>query len=227
MRILRGQKEQTIAVKLGKFPSGKELAKVESGKPAEPRHRAGSARPDAWRPAPARQGRRRRSPRSTVLRRRPEGHQVGRRDPRGRRPSVKTPEDVVQRRQGSREARPQGRPAAHQVRRPDALRRRAAQEGLRTRFRSGALIGRGGLLLEQVASLRVLLIGSGLAARPHPMIAREQPAQCAHARARDRRRPGDGAVPAAGRCGRAGTPPTSPATARPASPWRAKAATTC
>ena len=32
--ILRGQKEQTIGVKLGKFPSGKELAKVESGKPA-------------------------------------------------------------------------------------------------------------------------------------------------------------------------------------------------
>jgi serine protease Do len=32
--ILRGQKEQTVGVKLGKFPSGKELAKVESGKPA-------------------------------------------------------------------------------------------------------------------------------------------------------------------------------------------------
>jgi serine protease Do len=32
--ILRGQKEQTVAVKLGKFPSGKELAKVESSKPA-------------------------------------------------------------------------------------------------------------------------------------------------------------------------------------------------
>jgi serine protease Do len=31
VRILRGQKEQTVAVKLGKFPSGKELAKVESG----------------------------------------------------------------------------------------------------------------------------------------------------------------------------------------------------
>jgi serine protease Do len=39
VRILRGQKEQTVAVKLGKFPSGKELAKVESGdnsSPAEP-----------------------------------------------------------------------------------------------------------------------------------------------------------------------------------------------
>jgi serine protease Do len=36
VRILRGQKEQTIAVKLGKFPSGKELAKVESGKPDDP-----------------------------------------------------------------------------------------------------------------------------------------------------------------------------------------------
>jgi serine protease Do len=34
VRILRGQKEQTVAVKLGKFPSGKELAKVETGKPA-------------------------------------------------------------------------------------------------------------------------------------------------------------------------------------------------
>ena len=36
VRILRGQKEQTIAVKLGKFPSGKELAKVESGDKADP-----------------------------------------------------------------------------------------------------------------------------------------------------------------------------------------------
>ena len=36
VRILRGQKEQTIAVKLGKFPSGKELAKVETGKPDDP-----------------------------------------------------------------------------------------------------------------------------------------------------------------------------------------------
>ena len=38
VRILRGQKEQTVAVKLGTFPSGKELAKVESGKsdPAQP-----------------------------------------------------------------------------------------------------------------------------------------------------------------------------------------------
>ena len=32
VRILRGQKEQTISVKLGKFPSGKELARVERGK---------------------------------------------------------------------------------------------------------------------------------------------------------------------------------------------------
>jgi serine protease Do len=34
VRILRGQKEQSIGVKLGKFPSGTELAKVESGAPA-------------------------------------------------------------------------------------------------------------------------------------------------------------------------------------------------
>jgi serine protease Do len=34
VNILRGQKEQSVAVKLGKFPSGKELAKAESGKPA-------------------------------------------------------------------------------------------------------------------------------------------------------------------------------------------------
>ena len=32
VRVLRGQKEQTVAVKLGRFPSGKELAKVETGK---------------------------------------------------------------------------------------------------------------------------------------------------------------------------------------------------
>jgi serine protease Do len=31
VRILRGQKEQSVAVKLGKFPSGNELAKFESG----------------------------------------------------------------------------------------------------------------------------------------------------------------------------------------------------
>jgi serine protease Do len=39
VRVLRGQKEQSIAVKLGKFPTGKELAKVESGKsdPVEPK----------------------------------------------------------------------------------------------------------------------------------------------------------------------------------------------
>jgi serine protease Do len=36
VRILRGQKEQTVAVKLGKFPSGKELARVESGGEASP-----------------------------------------------------------------------------------------------------------------------------------------------------------------------------------------------
>jgi serine protease Do len=37
VRILRGQREQTVAVTLGKFPSGKELAKVESGSsPAKP-----------------------------------------------------------------------------------------------------------------------------------------------------------------------------------------------
>ena len=39
----------------------------------------------------------------------------------------------------------------------------------------------------------------------------------AHARACDRRRPGDGPVPAAIACGRAATRPTLPATARPAS----------
>jgi serine protease Do len=35
IQVLRGQREQTIPIKLGKFPSGKELAKVESEK-AEP-----------------------------------------------------------------------------------------------------------------------------------------------------------------------------------------------
>jgi serine protease Do len=32
IRVLRGQKEQTVAVKLGKFPSGKEVAKAEPSK---------------------------------------------------------------------------------------------------------------------------------------------------------------------------------------------------
>jgi serine protease Do len=36
VRILRGQKEQTVPVKLGKFPSGRELAKVESDKSTDP-----------------------------------------------------------------------------------------------------------------------------------------------------------------------------------------------
>ena len=37
--ILRGQKEQNVAVKLGKFPSGKELAKVESRQARRPSRR--------------------------------------------------------------------------------------------------------------------------------------------------------------------------------------------
>jgi serine protease Do len=37
VRILRGQKEQTIVVKLGTFPSGKELAKVEPATKEEPK----------------------------------------------------------------------------------------------------------------------------------------------------------------------------------------------
>jgi serine protease Do len=39
VRVLRGQKEQTVAVKLGKFPSGRELAKAETDKsdPVEPK----------------------------------------------------------------------------------------------------------------------------------------------------------------------------------------------
>jgi serine protease Do len=36
VRILRGQKEQTVSVKLGNFPSGAELAKAEPSKPAPP-----------------------------------------------------------------------------------------------------------------------------------------------------------------------------------------------
>ena len=37
VRILRGQKEQTVAVKLGTFPSGKELARVETPDKADPK----------------------------------------------------------------------------------------------------------------------------------------------------------------------------------------------
>jgi serine protease Do len=36
VRVLRGQKEQTVAVKLGKFPTGKELAKVEGTDKPDP-----------------------------------------------------------------------------------------------------------------------------------------------------------------------------------------------
>jgi serine protease Do len=36
VHVLRGQKEQTIAVKLGQFPTGRELAKVESDSKSEP-----------------------------------------------------------------------------------------------------------------------------------------------------------------------------------------------
>jgi len=36
IHVLRGQKEQTIAVKLGKFPTGKELARLESDSKPEP-----------------------------------------------------------------------------------------------------------------------------------------------------------------------------------------------
>jgi serine protease Do len=36
VRILRGQKEQTVSIKLGKFPSGQELAKAEGPSKPEP-----------------------------------------------------------------------------------------------------------------------------------------------------------------------------------------------
>src|SRR5262249_7448555 len=40
IQVLRGQKEQTIGVKLGKFPSGKELARVESENKPDPQGNA-------------------------------------------------------------------------------------------------------------------------------------------------------------------------------------------
>ena len=131
--ILRGQKEQTVGVKLGKFPSGKELAKVESGKPApEPQatemDQLGLSVAPGSRP---RQGRRGGHQCRQCLRRRPEGHQVGRRDPGDRSLGGEEPRGRRQRRQGGRQARAQGRADAHQVGQRDALRGRAAQEELR------------------------------------------------------------------------------------------------
>ena len=138
MRILRGQKEQTVNVKLGKFPSGKELAKVESGKPAIRRaagDRAGSAR--ARRVAPGTGA----DKDGVVVTdvdnasdAAAEGHQVGRRDPRGRRHlAVKSPDDVANGIKEASQARPQGRAGARQVGRADALRRRPAEEELTLR----------------------------------------------------------------------------------------------
>ena len=49
MRVLRGQKEQNISVKLGTFPSGQRAGQGRAGRPTreEPKtHGAGSARPD-------------------------------------------------------------------------------------------------------------------------------------------------------------------------------------
>jgi serine protease Do len=40
IKVLRDGKNETIAVKLGQFPSGKELAKAESSQPAEPKQTA-------------------------------------------------------------------------------------------------------------------------------------------------------------------------------------------
>ena len=101
VRILRGQKEQTIAVKLGKFPSGKELAKVETGEPDDPAPTKGTEMDQlGLTVAPGsgpnkdgvvdHRGRQR-------LRCRPEGHQVRRRDPGGRRRLGKEPRGCRQR----------------------------------------------------------------------------------------------------------------------------------
>ena len=132
---LRGQKEQTVTVKLGKFPSGKELAKVESGKPDDPAEptgdRAGSARPHASLPAPAPT---RTASSITDVDTASDAAQKGIKsgdvilEVGGA--AVKSPDDVANGIKKATQARPQGRAAPRQVGRSDALRRRPAQEEL-------------------------------------------------------------------------------------------------
>ena len=135
MRILRGQKEQNVSVKLGTFPSGKELAKVETGsRAAEPQgDRDGPAGPDAWRPGT---GANKDGVVITNVDSASDAAQKGiksgdvileigdvtREEPRGRR----------QWRQGGRQARAQGRSDAGQVRRSDPLRAGPVEEELNT-----------------------------------------------------------------------------------------------
>ena len=197
VRILRGQKEQTVAVKLGKFPSGKELAKVESGSsPAEPR--ATEMDQLGLSVAPG-SGPDKDSVTITQVEGSSDAAQKGIKsgdvilEIGGL--NVKSPEDVVQWRQGSRQARAQGRLDAHQVRRPDAVRRGAVEERLRLLSeaclwaRRSAPSWTGRLASRQPTSV------APRAGRPY-----DRPAATGsgapNAPARDRRRSGNSPVPA-------------------------------
>jgi serine protease Do len=114
--------------------SGKELAKVESGKPDDPAQRRsteldqlGLTVAPGSRPQQGRRGRHRCRQR---LRRGSEGHQVGRRDLEVGGLSVKNPEDLANGIKEADQARAQGRAGSRQVRRADALRCRPAEEEL-------------------------------------------------------------------------------------------------
>ena len=118
-RCCAASKEQTVKVKLGKFPDASD--ELRQGR-ASPTHEPSARSSDAARPersAPGQPGpTRTASPITDVdreLGRRPEGHQGRRRDPRGRRRAGDRAGRRRQRRQEGAGARPHGRAAAHQV----------------------------------------------------------------------------------------------------------------
>ena len=130
--ILRGQKEQTIAVKLGKFPTGKELAKVRAASPKEPQatemDQLGLSGCAGQRRRQGRRGRHRcRRWRSDAAQ---KGIKSGDIILEVGGLTVKSPDDVAN---GVKEASKLGRKAvldAHQVGRPDALCGRTTEEEL-------------------------------------------------------------------------------------------------
>ena len=129
VKILRGQKEQTITVKLGTFPTSQELAKAEPAGPAQPQgHRVdqlgltvapGTADKDGVVITDVDAG-------SDAAQ---KGIRVGRRDPRGRR---RRGEEPGGRRQGVKEATSWRKAVLMRIKsgERDALRRRPAEEEL-------------------------------------------------------------------------------------------------
>ena len=155
VRILRGQKEQNISVKLGTFPSAAQLAKAEPAAKEDPKTTELDQLGLTLAPGtgPNKDG---------VLitevdgnsERRPEGPEVGRRDPRGRQRDGEDPRRGRQCHQGGVQARPHSRSDAGQVRRSDPSGAGTVEEEL-TPSSKGCARARRRAPAGHVASLRV------------------------------------------------------------------------